>query len=72
MEEAGLVPDVLDKPPVQVLKVRFGEVEITQGNKVTIEEVCKEPIVDWESQEGRFYTLCFTGGHSFSFNTSKI
>lgn len=58
MEEAGIIPDVIDAPPKNTLTVVYpGDKSVNLGNELTPTDVKEAPLVKWEAETGGFYTL---------------
>ena len=58
-----IVPDVLaDLPKLKLLKVSYpSKVKVNLGNILTPTQVKDQPEVEWDAEEGAFYTLLLTG-----------
>ncbi|XP_055356055.1 protein D2-like [Paramacrobiotus metropolitanus] len=57
-EESGLVPDILDSPPGEALKVSYPSgVAPEFGNELTPRQVKDQPTVTWNAKDGELYTL---------------
>nr|XP_018905855.1 PREDICTED: protein D3-like [Bemisia tabaci] len=62
LERDKLVPDVLDSIPKEALFVSYHSRGINFGNLVSCSEVENMPVVvDWEHEDGAYYTLVMTG-----------
>jgi len=60
----GVIPDVLDKLPPNVLNVKYpNNVDVNVGNVLTPTQVKDEPNVHWDADAKDYYTLCMTGKH---------
>ncbi|XP_055849021.1 phosphatidylethanolamine-binding protein homolog F40A3.3-like [Episyrphus balteatus] len=58
MEAAGIVPEIIDVPPIQVLKVTYPSgVTVDNGNDLTPTQVKDQPSVMWDADENALYTL---------------
>ncbi|XP_075144496.1 protein D3-like [Haematobia irritans] len=56
-----IVPDVLATAPKQFLKVTYpGNIQVNKGNELTPTQVKDIPTVEWNSEDGAFYTLLMT------------
>uniref|UniRef100_A0A1I8QCD4 Phosphatidylethanolamine-binding protein n=1 Tax=Stomoxys calcitrans TaxID=35570 RepID=A0A1I8QCD4_STOCA len=56
-----VIPDVLDEGPKEVLKVTFDNgAKVNMGNELTPTQVQNQPHVEWDSEEGAYYTLLMT------------
>merc|ERR1712212_1144225 len=57
----GVVPDVVDAKPDHVVEVKFGDLEVTQGNILTPTQVkCPPTHLVWPTEPDALYTLCMT------------
>ncbi|XP_043266416.1 protein D2-like isoform X2 [Venturia canescens] len=57
----GVVPDVIDNLPKDVLKVAYsGDLVVEIGKEFTPTQVKDKPIVKWNADSAAFYTLCMT------------
>lgn len=61
--EAKISPDVLETvPDLKFLKISYPSgVSVDLGNLLTPTQVKDQPKVEWEAEEGAFYTLLMTG-----------
>lgn len=61
--EEQVVPDVLDSlPELKSLKISYPSgVTVNLGNVLTPTQVKDQPTVEYEAEEGAFYTLLMTG-----------
>lgn len=58
MEEAGIIPDVIDSPPEKTLTVIYpNDKSVNLGNELTPTEVKDTPSVKWEAEDSTYYTL---------------
>lgn len=58
MEEAGIVPDVINIPPKATLTVIYpNEKSVNLGNELTPSEVKDAPLIKWEAEDSSYYTL---------------
>lgn len=57
----GVVGDVIDERPFSVCQVTYASGTSAQGLELTPTEVKDEPKVEWETEDGAFYTLLLTG-----------
>jgi hypothetical protein len=57
----GIIPDVIDEAPGKAVKVSYPSGAIAEGVELTPTQVKDEPKVEWESEDGSFYTLLLTG-----------
>ncbi|XP_055849023.1 phosphatidylethanolamine-binding protein homolog F40A3.3-like [Episyrphus balteatus] len=58
MDAAGIVPEIIDVPPTQILKVTYPSGAIVdQGNDLTPTQVKDQPSVSWDADENALYTL---------------
>ncbi|XP_055849017.1 protein D1-like [Episyrphus balteatus] len=61
MQEAGIVPDVIDVAPTKVVQVTYPNgLEVNQGNELTPTQVKNQPTVHWDAEENALYTLLMT------------
>ena len=56
-----IVSDVIDEAPSKVLNVSYQSGATPEGLELTPTQVKEEPKVEWEAEEGAFYTLLLTG-----------
>lgn len=61
--EAKISPDVLETvPDLKLLKISYPSgVKADLGNVLTPTQVQDQPKVEWEAEDGVFYTLLMTG-----------
>lgn len=53
-----LVPDVIDAPPENELKVDFGNGNsVSYGNELTPTQVSKQPSLSWPAESGQLFTV---------------
>lgn len=57
----GIVSDVIDEAPGKVLEVSYLSGVAANGSELTPTQVKDQPKVEWEAEEGTFYTLLMTG-----------
>jgi phosphatidylethanolamine-binding protein len=57
----GVVPDVIDEAPAKAVKVSYPSGAVPEGVELTPTQVKDEPKVEWESEDGSFYTVLLTG-----------
>ncbi|KAJ0172957.1 hypothetical protein K1T71_011133 [Dendrolimus kikuchii] len=58
--ENGVVPDVLETPPVALLEVIFPSGALVQaGDEILLDQVVQQPQLHWDANPGRFYTILF-------------
>lgn len=56
-----LIPDLLDSVPDKVLKISYNSgVKLEPGNVLTPTQVKDQPTVEYEAEDGAFYTLLMT------------
>lgn len=61
MDQHGVVPDVIEESPSEVLKVEYAcGATVDLGNELTPTQVKDPPSVHYEGDENEFYTLCLT------------
>ena len=63
MEAHGVVPDVVDVAPKDVVRVSYdGGQSAANGNELTPTQVRNHPVdISWPIEEDVLYTLCLTG-----------
>lgn len=62
LQTHGVVPDVIDKVPQNVLQVTYpNNLAIEIGKVLTPTQVKDPPSVKWDGDASVFYTLCMTG-----------
>uniref|UniRef100_A0A1B0AEP2 Phosphatidylethanolamine-binding protein n=1 Tax=Glossina pallidipes TaxID=7398 RepID=A0A1B0AEP2_GLOPL len=59
-EKNGIVPDVIDKAPGELMNVCYGDVQAKEGNVLTPTQVKDQPELSWNAEDGSFYTICMT------------
>jgi hypothetical protein len=60
-ETSGIVPDILDSSPPEILKVSYNSgIELAPGNELTPTQVKDQPTVQYNGDTGAFYTLLLT------------
>lgn len=58
MDDAGLIPDVIDTIPPSVLSVSYPSgKQVDMGNELTPTEVANTPTVTWDAEPRTYYTL---------------
>lgn len=58
MEEAGIIPDVIDTPPKNTITIVYlGDKSVNLGNELTPADVKEAPSVNWEADSSAYYTL---------------
>lgn len=58
MEQAGIIPDVLDAAPKATVTVIYpNDKPVTLGNELTPSDVKDAPSVNWEAENSTYYTL---------------
>lgn len=60
----GIVPDVIDEAPTKLLKVSYPSGVSVEGIELTPTQVKDQPTVEWEAEQGVYYTLLMTGKQS--------
>ncbi|CAH3029797.1 unnamed protein product [Porites evermanni] len=61
MEAHEVAPDVVDVAPADVIKVKYGDLEVNMGNVLKPSQVKNAPTsISWPVEEGAFYTLLMT------------
>jgi len=55
-----IVPDTIDEAPGKVLKVSYSSGVSVKGIELTPTQVKDEPKVEWDADDGSFYTLLLT------------
>ena len=57
-----VIPDVIDKIPVDVVEVTYpNNLKVEIGKVLTPTQVKDQPSVKWNAESGSYYTLCMTG-----------
>ena len=65
LQTHGVVPDVIDKVPENVLKVTYpNQISVDIGKVLTPTQVKDKPNVTWNGDANTYYTLCMTGKFS--------
>lgn len=59
----GIVSDIIDEAPQNVLKVTYSSGGIVNGVELTPTQVKDQPQVDWVAEAGAYYTLILTGNY---------
>lgn len=61
--DEGISPDVIDDlPELSLLKISYPSgVNVNLGNVLTPTQVKEQPKIEWDAEEGAFYTLLMTG-----------
>lgn len=57
----GIVGDVIDKAPGKLLKISYPSGVVVEGVELTPTQVKDQPKVEWDAEDGAFYTLLMTG-----------
>ncbi|KAK7086684.1 Phosphatidylethanolamine-binding protein 1 [Halocaridina rubra] len=61
LKDHEVVPDVVDSAPPHALTVKYGSLEICDGNVITPTHVFEEPTeITWPTEPNALYTLCMT------------
>ncbi|XP_016772190.1 protein D2 isoform X1 [Apis mellifera] len=61
LQTHGVVPDVIDKVPENVLKVTYpNQISVDIGKVLTPTQVKDKPNVTWNGDANTYYTLCMT------------
>ncbi|XP_073817246.1 protein D3-like [Musca autumnalis] len=56
-----IIPDVINAAPQQFLKVSYDNgLKADKGNELTPTQVQKQPKVEWDAEDGAYYTLIMT------------
>lgn len=62
LQTHGVIPDVVDKVPANVLNVTYpNNLSVEIGKVLTPTQVKDQPTVQWDGETNAFYTLCMTG-----------
>lgn len=62
LQTHGVIPDVVDKVPADVLNVTYpNNLTVEIGKVLTPTQVKDQPAVQWNGDANTFYTLCMTG-----------
>lgn len=57
-EKSGIIPDVLDQAPSNILMVTYkNQVVVDLGKELTPTEVQHQPTITWNAESNAFYTL---------------
>lgn len=56
-----IVGDLIDQAPEKLLKVSYPSGVNVEGVELTPTQVKDEPSIEWEAEDGAFYTLLMTG-----------
>uniref|UniRef100_A0A1A9VMF7 Phosphatidylethanolamine-binding protein n=1 Tax=Glossina austeni TaxID=7395 RepID=A0A1A9VMF7_GLOAU len=60
-EKNGIIPDVIDKVPGELMNVCYGgNVQAKEGNVLTPTQVKDQPELSWNAEDESFYTICMT------------
>ncbi|KAH8251219.1 hypothetical protein KR032_003274 [Drosophila birchii] len=58
MKEMEVMPDILDEPPKELLRIRYDNTfDIEEGKVYTPTELKFQPRLDWAADPGSFYTV---------------
>ncbi|KAH8324348.1 hypothetical protein KR074_005869 [Drosophila pseudoananassae] len=58
MKEMEVVPEILDEPPKELLKIKYDNAfDIEEGKTYTPKELKFQPKLDWSADPGSFYTV---------------
>ncbi|XP_055907095.1 protein D2-like [Eupeodes corollae] len=61
MQESGIVPEVIDVAPDEILQVTYPSgVKVDQGNNLTPTQVKDQPSLLWDADENSLYTILMT------------
>lgn len=61
LKKEEVVPDVIDEVPANVVEVKYGNAEVSDGKALTPTQVFELPThVSWKTDPNSFYTLCLT------------
>lgn len=63
-----IVSDVIDEAPSKILNVFYPSGVSPEGSELTPTQVKDEPKVEWEAEDGAFYTLLLTGKSNIIIN----
>nr|XP_045607986.1 protein D2-like [Procambarus clarkii]XP_045607987.1 protein D2-like [Procambarus clarkii] len=73
MEEHRVVPDVVDAAPPALLQVKYGALEVSEGNVLTPTQVVTSPThLSWPREDNALYTLCLTDPDAPSRDDPKV
>lgn len=65
--EFGVIPDVLNKAPDQILQIDYGNLSVNRGNELRPSQVAVEPSnISWEADPNKLYTLVFVDPDALS------
>ncbi|KAL3863639.1 hypothetical protein ACJMK2_005388 [Sinanodonta woodiana] len=56
-DKDGVVPDIIDKAPTQLLKLHYGSIDVLPGLVLTPSQVKERPKVEYDAEKGAYYTL---------------
>jgi len=57
-KQHGVIADVIDNPPKELLKLKYGgSIEVTPGMVLRPTQVQSPPTAEWKAEAGSFYTL---------------
>lgn len=60
MVTEGVVPDVIDDVPLDVVEVMYGNLVVDFGNELTPLQVKNPPTLSWPVEKHALYTICMT------------
>ncbi|KAK7086685.1 hypothetical protein SK128_003258 [Halocaridina rubra] len=61
LHDHEVIPDVVDIVPSEVLKIKYGSLDVSNGNVLTPTQVFNPPtMISWAADSSAFYTLCMT------------
>jgi len=61
MDSDGIVPDVIDVLPTDIMEVKYGDLQVNNGNELTPSQVKEAPTsISWPTEDGSLYTLLMT------------
>ncbi|XP_058797988.1 protein D2-like isoform X2 [Phymastichus coffea] len=52
-----IIPDVLDKAPINYLQISYNNKKVELGKELTPSEVKDAPLIEWNFDSSKFYTL---------------
>lgn len=62
LKKDGIIPDIFDEvDKIDELKVSYPSNVEVNGSELTPTNVKDEPLVEWNAEDGSFYTLLMTG-----------
>lgn len=62
LQTHGVIPDVVDKVPADVLNVTYPDnLTVEIGKVLTPTQVKNRPVIQWSGEANSFYTLVMTG-----------